>query len=85
MSVRLLSRSGGIYALTGQVAKQVGGVVWPPFLVAFAVMCSGITSASIISRAFAATLSNAFNLGLSGTFGLIAIGLGFMALVQRET
>src|SRR5918994_1928449 len=27
----------GIYALTGQVAKQVGGVVWLPFLVAFAV------------------------------------------------
>ena len=25
----------GIYALTGQVAKQVGGVVWLPFLVAF--------------------------------------------------
>jgi APA family basic amino acid/polyamine antiporter len=88
----------GIYALTGQVAKQVGGVVWLPFLVAFAValdhrlllsragdevsakapqgrrstptsafgihfvtflvafavMCSGITSASTASRAFAA-------------------------------
>jgi amino acid transporter len=27
----------GIYALTGQVAKQVGGVVWLPFVVAFAV------------------------------------------------
>jgi amino acid transporter len=27
----------GIYALTGQVAAQVGGVVWLPFLVAFAV------------------------------------------------
>jgi APA family basic amino acid/polyamine antiporter len=24
----------GIYALTGQVAKQVGGAVWLPFLVA---------------------------------------------------
>ena len=86
----------GIYALTGQVAKHVGGVVWLPFLVAFlvalmtafsylelvtkypqaagaalythkafgihfvtflvafAVMCSGITSASTASRAFAA-------------------------------
>jgi amino acid transporter len=111
----------GIYALTGQVAKQVGGVVWLPFLVAFivalvtafsylelvtkypkaagaalythkafgihfitfivafAVMCSGITSASTASRAFAANMSNAFNLGLSGTFGITAIG--FMALV----
>ena len=95
----------GIYALTGQVAKQVGGVVWLPFLVAFvvalitafsylelvtkypkaagaalythkafgihfvtfivafAVMCSGITSASTASRAFAANLSQAFGLG----------------------
>jgi basic amino acid/polyamine antiporter, APA family len=27
----------GIYALTGQVAKQVGGAVWLPFLLAFIV------------------------------------------------
>lgn len=27
----------GIYALTGQVAKQVGGVAWLPFIVAFGV------------------------------------------------
>lgn len=113
----------GIYALTGQVAKQVGGVVWMPFvvafavavvtafsylelvtkypraagaalythrafgihfitfIVAFAVMCSGITSASTASRAFAANLSNAFDLGLAGTFGVTLVGLGFMALV----
>ncbi len=113
----------GIYALTGQVAKQVGGVVWLPFLVAFivamvtafsylelvtkypraagaalyahkafgihfitfivafAVMCSGITSASTASRAFAANLSSAFGLGLSGGIGITLIGLGFMALV----
>ena len=113
----------GIYALTGQVAKQVGGVVWLPFLiafvvalmtafsylelvtkypraagaalythrafgihfvtfiVAFAVMCSGITSASTASRAFAANLSNAFDLKLAGTIGITLIGLAFMALV----
>jgi len=112
----------GIYALTGQVAKQVGGVVWLPFLVAFlvalitafsylelvtkypraagaalyahkafgihfvtflvafAVMCSGITSASTASRAFSANLSGAFGLGM-GSMGITAIGLGFMALV----
>ena len=112
----------GIYALTGQVAKQVGGVVWLPFLVAFvvamitafsylelvtkypraagaalythkafgihfitfivafAVMCSGITSASTASRAFSANMSDAFGLGLSG-FGITLVGLGFMALV----
>ncbi|GGF83976.1 amino acid permease [Azorhizobium oxalatiphilum] len=113
----------GIYALTGQVAKQVGGVVWLPFLVAFvvacmtafsylelvtkypkaagaalyahrafgihfitfivafAVMCSGITSAATASRAFAANFAGAFQLGLSGGFGITLIGLLFMTLV----
>ena len=112
----------GIYALTGQVAKQVGGVVWLPFvvafvvalvtafsylelvtkypkaagaalythkafgihfitfIVAFAVMCSGITSASTASRAFAANMSNAMGLNLSG-FGIAVTGLVFMALI----
>ena len=112
----------GIYALTGQVANQVGGVVWLPFLVAFvvalitalsylelvtkypkaagaalythkafgihfitfivafAVMCSGITSASTASRAFSANMSSALGLGLSG-FGITMTGLVFMAIV----
>ncbi|MGH7945039.1 MAG: APC family permease, partial [Opitutaceae bacterium] len=113
----------GIYALTGQVAKQVGGAVWLPFLVAFivavitafsylelvtkypraagaalythkafgvhfvtfivafAVMCSGITSASTASRAFAANLSNAFALDLAGGIGITFVGLAFMVVV----
>jgi APA family basic amino acid/polyamine antiporter len=113
----------GIYALTGQIAKQVGGVVWLPFLVAFvvalitalsylelvtkypraagaalythkafgihfvtfivafAVMCSGITSASTASRAFAANLSQSFNLNFAGGIGITIIGLLFMAAV----
>jgi amino acid transporter len=113
----------GIYALTGQVAGQVGGIVWLPFLiafavalvtafsylelvtkypraagaalythkafgihfvtfiVAFAVMCSGITSASTASRAFAANLVQAFSLDLSGGIGITAIGLVFMGVV----
>ena len=113
----------GIYALTGQVAKQVGGAVWLPFvvafvvalmtafsylelvtkypraagaalythrafgihfvtfIVAFAVMCSGITSASTASRAFAANFSHSFNLDLTGTAGITLLGLGFMALI----
>jgi APA family basic amino acid/polyamine antiporter len=112
----------GIYALTGQVAKQVGGVVWLPFvvafvvalitafsylelvtkypkaagaalythkafgihfitfIVAFAVMCSGITSASTASRAFAANMSSAMGLGLTG-WGITVTGLVFMAIV----
>ncbi len=113
----------GIYALTGQVAKQVGGVVWLPFLVAFvvalmtafsylelvtkypraagaalythrafgihfftfivafAVMCSGITSSATASRAFAANFSQAFGLNLAGTIGITLAALAFMALV----
>lgn len=114
----------GIYALTGQVAKQVGGVVWLPFLVAFvvalitafsylelvtkypkaagaalythkafgihfvtfivafAVMCSGITSASTASRAFSVNMSSAFGWGLeSGGWGIVFLGLAFMAIV----
>ncbi|EJM99381.1 APC family permease [Phyllobacterium sp. YR531] len=113
----------GIYALTGQVAKQVGGVVWLPFLiafvvavvtafsylelvtkypkaagaalythkafgihfitfiVAFTVMCSGITSASTASRAFAANLSGAFQLNLESGIGISLVALAFMALV----
>lgn len=113
----------GIYALTGQVAKQVGGVVWLPFLsafavalitafsylelvtkypraagaalythrafgihfvtfiIAFAVMSSGITSASTASRAFAANFSNALGLNLQAGIGITLMGLGFMAAV----
>jgi amino acid transporter len=112
----------GIYALTGQVAAEVGGVVWLPFLVAFlvalltacsylelvtkypqaagaalythkafgvhfvtflvafAVMSSGITSAATASRAFAANFSTSLGLDL-GTWGVPLIAVGFIALV----
>ena len=42
------------------------GIHFVTFIVAFAVMCSGITSASTASRAFAANLSHAFDLNLDG-------------------
>jgi APA family basic amino acid/polyamine antiporter len=113
----------GIYALTGNVAKQVGGVVWLPFLVAFvvalltafsylelvtkypraagaalythkafgihfvtfivafAVMCSGITSASTASRAFAANFAHALDLDIAKGIGITIVGLLFMAAV----
>jgi len=113
----------GIYALTGQVAAQVGGVVWLPFLVAFlvalvtafsylelvtkyptaagaalythkafgihfvtflvafAVMSSGITSASTAARAFSANAADVFGLGFDEGIGITLIGLGFMSLV----
>jgi APA family basic amino acid/polyamine antiporter len=112
----------GVYALTGDVAEEVGGAAWLPFLVAFAVatvtafsylelvtkypqaagaalythkafgihfftflvafvvMCSGITSASTASRAFASNLVEGFGLDL-GDSGIILIAVGFMALV----
>ncbi|MGV0835441.1 APC family permease [Mycolicibacterium thermoresistibile] len=112
----------GIYALVGDVAGEVGGAAWLPFLlafliatitacsylelvtkypqaagaalyvhkafgiqfvtflVAFIVMCSGITSASTASRFFAAN----FEVGLGqdwGKFGVAAVALLFMALL----
>jgi len=102
----------GIYAVTGTVAQQVGGVVWLPFLlafvvatitafsylelvtkypqaagaalyahkafgvhfvtflIAFAVTCSGITSASTASRAFAANLEAMVNVVRVDWFGM---------------
>ncbi|OJF97530.1 APC family permease [Pararhizobium antarcticum] len=112
----------GIYALTGQVAAEVGGVVWLPFLVAFvvalltafsylelvtkypqaagaalythkafgvhfltfivafAVMSSGITSAATASRAFAANFSAGLGMDM-GEAGVIAVAVLFIALV----
>jgi amino acid transporter len=113
----------GIYALTGAVAAEVGGVVWLPFLVAFlvalitafsylelvtkypqaagaalythkafglhfvtflvafAVMCSGITSASTAARAFSANFAEVLGLDVSEGAGITLLGLGFMTLV----
>lgn len=116
----------GVYALTGDVAAEVGGAAWVPFLVAFliatvtafsylelvtkypqaagaalyahkafgvqfvtflvafVVMCSGITSASTASRFFAANfetvLDDAFEWSL-GKVGIVVVALVFMALL----
>ncbi|MEU4221818.1 APC family permease [Actinoplanes sp. NPDC026623] len=113
----------GIYALTGKVAAQVGGAVWLPFLLAFAVavltafsylelvtkypraagaalythkafgihfltfmvtfavMCSGLTSASSASKAFAGNFAEAFDLSIGEGTGLTAVAIGFMTLI----
>ncbi|GAB3218698.1 APC family permease [Kineococcus gypseus] len=113
----------GVYALTGQVAGEVGGAAWLPFLVAFAVatvtafsylelvtkypqaagaalyvhkafglhfltflvcfvvMCSGITSASAASRAFAANLVAGFGFD-AGNGTVLVIALAFVVLVM---
>ena len=114
----------GVYALTGQVAGEVGGAAWAPFLIAFivatitavsylelvtrypqaagaalythkafgvhfftfliafTVMCSGITSASTAANAFAGFVNDGFGFDLPvGGTGITAIALGFMLLV----
>jgi basic amino acid/polyamine antiporter, APA family len=112
----------GVYALTGEVAGEVGGAAWLPFLVAFGVatltafsylelvtkypqaagaalythkafglhfltflvaftiMCSGITSASTASQAFADNLVVGFGLDWGET-AVTLLALGFMSLV----
>jgi len=57
------------------------GIHFLTFIVAFAVMSSGITSASTASRAFAANMSDAFGLGLADGIGITVAGLLFMAAV----
>src|SRR6476646_8661987 len=112
----------GVYALSGDVAAEVGGAAWLPFLVAFliatvtafsylelvtkypqaagaalyahkafgiqfvtflvafVVMCSGITSASTASRFFAANFETAFDLDW-GKAGIVIVALLFMAML----
>ena len=58
------------------------GVHFVTFLVAFAVMCSGITSASTASNAFAGFLNDGFKFDFEiGGLAITLIALGFMALV----
>ena len=57
------------------------GIHFLTFLVAFAVMSSGITSASTAARAFSANAASVFGLGFDEGIGITLIGLGFMALV----
>lgn len=57
------------------------GIHFLTFLVTFAVMCSGLTSASSASKAFAENFGEAFDLTLGEGLGLTAIALGFMTLI----
>ncbi|GAC68028.1 APC family permease [Gordonia soli] len=117
----------GVYALTGQVAGEVGGAAWLPFFIAFAVatltafsylelvtkypqaagaalyvhkafgihfvtfivlftvMCSGITSATTASRAFAVNMLTAFSGGESPEStspALLFVAIGFLLVVM---
>jgi APA family basic amino acid/polyamine antiporter len=57
------------------------GIHFLTFLVTFAVMCSGLTSASSASKAFASNFGEAFDLSLGDGLALTAIALGFIALI----
>jgi APA family basic amino acid/polyamine antiporter len=57
------------------------GIHFLTFMVTFAVMCSGLTSASSASKAFAANFAEAFDLSLGEGAGLTAVALGFMTLI----
>ena len=57
------------------------GVHFLTFIVAFTVMCSGITSASTASRAFASNLAKGFGLDSDNTSLILVVALAFMALI----
>lgn len=61
-------------------AHKAFGVHFVTFLVAFVVMCSGITSASTASQFFAANFFKGFHFSW-GTAGIVALALLFMALI----
>ena len=57
------------------------GIHFLTFLVAFTVMCSGVTSASTAANAFAANLADGFGLDGENSTLVLGIALGFMLLV----
>jgi amino acid transporter len=57
------------------------GIHFLTFMVTFAVMCSGLTSASSASKAFAENFGEAFDLSLSDGLGLTAVAIAFMTLI----
>ncbi|MFI5938147.1 APC family permease [Actinoplanes sp. NPDC051494] len=57
------------------------GIHFLTFLVTFAVMCSGLTSASSAAKAFAENFGEAFDLTLGEGLGLTAVALTFMTLI----
>ncbi len=57
------------------------GIHFLTFLVAFTVMCSGVTSASTAANAFAANLADGFGLDGENSTLVLGIALAFMLLV----
>ncbi|MDT0309374.1 APC family permease [Streptomyces sp. DSM 44917] len=71
-------RAGGAAAYT----NRAFGVHFLTFLVTFAVMCSGLTSASSASEAFAANLLSALEVEGEHARLTLVVGLAFMALIS---
>ncbi|MET0419434.1 MAG: amino acid permease, partial [Actinoplanes sp.] len=57
------------------------GIHFLTFIVTFAVMCSGLTSASSASKAFASNFVEAFDLSWGEGAALTAVALGFIVLI----
>ncbi|MFF5077840.1 APC family permease [Actinoplanes sp. NPDC000266] len=57
------------------------GIHFLTFIVTFAVMCSGLTSASSASKAFASNFVEAFDLSWEEGAALTAVALGFIVLI----
>ncbi|MEV6597842.1 APC family permease [Actinoplanes sp. NPDC051346] len=57
------------------------GMHFLTFMVTFAVMCSGLTSASSASKAFAGNFAEAFDVSLGEGLGLTAVAVAFMTLI----
>jgi amino acid transporter len=71
-------RAGGAAVYT----HKAFGIHFITFIVCFTVMCSGLTSASSASKAFAGNFGKATHIELpEGGFGLLLVALAFMALV----
>ena len=57
------------------------GIHFLTFMVTFAVMSSGLTSASSASKAFAGNFAEAFDLSIGEGLGLTAVAVAFMTLI----
>lgn len=57
------------------------GIHFLTFIVAFAVLCSGITSASTASRSFAANFAEAFDISLGEGIGITLVALAFLLVI----
>ncbi|KZY34340.1 amino acid permease [Roseovarius sp. HI0049] len=79
----------GIYALTGKVAEEVGGMVWVPFLVAFAVAtltaCSYLELVTKYPKAAGAALYTQKAFGIHFVTFLVAFAVMSSGLTSSAT